>query len=86
MDLCHQDLSKYTRELIDMLDERTLLLYLLQLVIAVGHLHDNGIAHRDIKADNIMLHRVGEIRLIDFGCSCKTLFPSNREGNPANMR
>jgi len=41
--------------------------YAAQVVMAVEHLHVRGIAHRDIKPDNIALMKDGYIKLIDFG-------------------
>ena len=41
--------------------------YAMQMVMAVEHLHVRGIAHRDIKPDNIALMKDGYIKLIDFG-------------------
>ena len=35
------------------------------LSLAIGYLHDNGIAHRDIKPENVVLYR-GRLCLIDF--------------------
>ena len=38
---------------------------------ALGHVHQRGYIHRDIKPDNILMNKVGEIRLCDFSLSSK---------------
>jgi cyclin-dependent kinase 8/11 len=38
-----------------------------QSLLALAHLHENGIAHRDINPNNIMIDWNGSIQLIDFG-------------------
>jgi serine/threonine protein kinase len=40
-----------------------------RLILAVKHLHDNQIAHGDLKSDNVLLDEKGNIKLADFGVS-----------------
>ena len=43
--------------------------YIAELVLALQHLHDNGIVYRDLKPENILLDANGHIALCDFGLS-----------------
>jgi len=38
-----------------------------QLVAAVSHLHEHGVAHRDINPNNVVLSAGGRVVLIDLG-------------------
>lgn len=57
-----------------------------QVVDAVAHMHEYGIAHRDIKVENIMVARDGTVKLIDFGSAAvsRNLLTGARIGSWAN--
>lgn len=40
---------------------------MLQLTDAINHAHDNGIIHRDIKPQNILMNQTGAVKITDFG-------------------
>ena len=42
-----------------------------QIISGIEYLHDIGIAHRDLKLENILLNREKNIKIIDFGLSNK---------------
>lgn len=43
--------------------------YIAELIVALDHLHNNGIVYRDLKPENILLDVNGHIALCDFGLS-----------------
>ncbi len=41
------------------------------MIIGIGVLHENGIMHRDLKLENLMLDINGYLKIIDFGLAKK---------------
>ncbi len=42
-------------------------IYILQILRALEHAHGKGVIHRDIKPQNIILQKTGDIKVMDFG-------------------
>ncbi|OWF53020.1 serine/threonine-protein kinase greatwall-like [Mizuhopecten yessoensis] len=50
-------------------DEDMALIYAAEVTLALQYLHSRGIAHRDLKPDNMLISPEGHIKLTDFGLS-----------------
>lgn len=52
------------------------------LILAFQLMHDNGLMHRDVKANNVLVQSNGHIKLIDFGFAAKENEVSKWLGTP----
>ena len=49
--------------------------YLGEIVLALEHMHAQGVLHRDLKPENILLDAEGHIKLTDYGLAKDFLAP-----------
>lgn len=63
----HQDLKKLLDECDGGLDVATAKSYLYQLLRGVDFCHQNRVLHRDLKPQNLLINREGNLKLADFG-------------------
>lgn len=63
------------------------LVYVLEQVAgAVAHMHERGVLHADMKPNNVMLSRAGEVKVIDYGLAWVKGEPKQRvQGTPEYM-
>ena len=62
-------LKKYCKERGGKLPVEQLLNSLEPVILALGEVHKEGLIHRDISPDNIMLLKGGQMKLLDFGAA-----------------
>lgn len=70
MELCTKELFDVMTEVVRLSEIRTRQI-MRQLLTAIEFMHSKKIAHRDIKAENILIDSQNNIKLTDFGFACK---------------
>jgi len=62
-----QDLKKYLDELGGVISKSTIKSFLQQLLRGISFCHEYRVLHRDLKPQNLLINRKGELKLADFG-------------------
>ena len=80
---CEQDLKKYMDQHGDRgaLDPNTVRSFMFQLLKGTAFCHENQVLHRDLKPQNLLINRKGELKLGDFGLARAFGVPVNTFSN-----
>jgi len=62
-----QDLKKYLDECGGEISRQTMKSFLYQLLRGVAFCHEHRVLHRDLKPQNLLINKKGELKLADFG-------------------
>jgi serine/threonine protein kinase len=80
---CEQDLKKYMDQNGDRgaLDPNTVRSFMYQLLKGTSFCHENRVLHRDLKPQNLLINKKGELKLGDFGLARAFGVPVNTFSN-----
>jgi p70 ribosomal S6 kinase len=78
LDFCHggELFSLLRKE--GLLLEETARFYIIEIILALEHLHNLNIIHRDLKPENVLLDSDGHVKLTDFGLAKEISRDSDR--------
>ncbi|KAL7080524.1 hypothetical protein ACQ4LE_000816 [Meloidogyne hapla] len=76
-----RDLREYMEELESMISISNVKLFLVQLLRGLTYCHYRRILHRDLKPQNLLINRIGELKLADFGLARAQSVPSKTYSN-----
>ncbi|KAK9723396.1 Nitrogen permease reactivator protein [Basidiobolus ranarum] len=77
MQYCPQDMFTVIKE--NQLTQQEIDSYFGQLMRGLAYLHHRGVAHRDLKLENLCVDENGTLKIIDFGCAFIFLDPLSEE-------
>lgn len=64
---CDQDLKKYFDSCNGEIDQDIVKSFMYQLLRGLAFCHSNNVLHRDLKPQNLLINKNGELKLADFG-------------------
>eukprot|EP00617_Octactis_speculum_P011568 CAMPEP_0185780280 /NCGR_PEP_ID=MMETSP1174-20130828/98606_1 /TAXON_ID=35687 /ORGANISM="Dictyocha speculum, Strain CCMP1381" /LENGTH=384 /DNA_ID=CAMNT_0028469783 /DNA_START=184 /DNA_END=1338 /DNA_ORIENTATION=+ len=67
MEYCEHDMASLIDNMCTRFSESEVKGLMVQLLRAVGYLHDNWIIHRDLKMSNLLYNNRGQLKVADFG-------------------
>jgi len=78
-----QDLKRYmdSRGQKGSLDTPTIKSFMYQLIRGIAHCHENRVLHRDLKPQNLLINKKGQLKLADFGLARAFGIPVNTFSN-----
>jgi serine/threonine protein kinase len=74
-EFCDQDLKKYLDQHGGIISKPTMKSFLYQLLRGVAFCHEKRVLHRDLKPQNLLINRRGELKLADFGLARSSGIP-----------
>jgi cyclin-dependent kinase 5 len=78
LELCEYDLKDYFRERLGLVDGQTVKSFMYQLLLGLQFCHSRNVMHRDLKPQNILVSKTGELKLTDFGLAKAFGLPMNQ--------